>query len=1085
MRIIPCVLIWMAATAWAIADPAPERIAVVSDADTKDLAALVTTELSSNSDISLLERDDLAKVGDELKLQQLADSDAVALGKLIGADGLLFMSKGPSGLQVRFTAVGLGYALFDDQIVSETDLPQLAKSIAHLVTGYAPKLKLDPAKAIPISVLNLRADYATGDSIALERKLTLLLESRLTSVPEYVVLERRHAWSLGFERSLDTTAKPLLQGAYLVDGTLSLPAQATGNFTVQLRLRSPHGQQTDTAVLGSPDDLAALVEKMIVEIRKTTGSSTTLPQWQSQNEAREYLLEGMWGWQHNACEAALEAVDSAELLGAAPENVVPLRIQILCAIADQGMERWTPPYPDNLPVFDAAVLEDKTNAMVRAINETARYRDEKLEGKIQNFVPANSVERFKFRTGETIAKVSVVTSKILVLLERAQSPRADELRQKLRAVTGYDPLHGKTGSVQSSYMTNNGNAADVFADDWAQNLDEELAWFRLMFVDTQSRPPTFAFGDPSQLFCARFLPTPLERQNAFDAFVESLKNNPASMQTYLLLKMHEQDPATADAAYIDYLAYLWSRRDDLGSTDQDSPVFFNLWRLPQNVEDRNVKASLPLIHAILNNERPGRCGIVVVKSLLRPYALDPADAPLLWTEMNAYLKRRTDVAMQKNGRPDGFTSNEMNQLMEDFRSKFPDITIPLPPPSSDALVATRFWYPWLATNWPPGSCLVNILDVDDNGPWVSAYFNESHKDGIFRVNLGDLSTQIINVPDDHFPQNFKVARDALYMTWETTSQGNSDVRPHEIGRYDLATSTWSVHKLPDYSDCKLYTVENSLYFFLSLRFAGNEMAIARYDWDQDKMIMLSSTRRRPAQNQFDDRSGLQYAQIFSGPGHKPCVTTLEGTYYIQEKPGSWPEVFDGSFNNQTLTSLGRTLVLDQQGEVTLLDPGQATPEYWMAPSEPEFRKFRPGTPPVKEIASWSGQTIWNPPTNGHLWPGKVAFDGDHFFILDKPEVKGGDYDLICYQKGKGRNPRHIPLEFHLDDQARTALSNLPPGMPVTWKLSQTEHPDTTIYPSSEVQFVGTKQGLCIESENLGFWFLPYSDIDAYLAAHSP
>lgn len=333
------------------------HVAVVSTPDVADLAALVTTELSSCPDISLVERDDLAKAGDELKLQQWAGSDAVSLGKLIGADGLIFIGKGPNGLEVRLTAVGLGYALFDDQNASDVDLPQLAKSISHRVVGYAPKLKLDPAKAIPISVLNLRADYATTDSIALERKLTLLLESRLTSVPEYVVLERRHAWSLGFEHSLDAAAKPLLQGIYLIDGTLSLPAKDRGDFEVNLRLRSPHGQQSDTSVAGSQSDLAALVEKMIIEIRKTTGSSAALPEWKSQNEAREYALEGIWGWQHKANEAALEALDSAELLGEKAPELFAIRARVLCAQATEGvrflpevipLKDWTPghlPHP--------------------------------------------------------------------------------------------------------------------------------------------------------------------------------------------------------------------------------------------------------------------------------------------------------------------------------------------------------------------------------------------------------------------------------------------------------------------------------------------------------------------------------------------------------------------------------------------------------------------------------------------------------------------------------------------------------------------------------------------------------------------
>src|SRR5471032_3335071 len=93
---VSCVLIWMAVTAWVMADPASVRVAVISDADNQNLAALVTTELSSSPDISLVERDDLAKIGDELKLQQLAGGDAVALGRLVGADGLLFLNKSPT-----------------------------------------------------------------------------------------------------------------------------------------------------------------------------------------------------------------------------------------------------------------------------------------------------------------------------------------------------------------------------------------------------------------------------------------------------------------------------------------------------------------------------------------------------------------------------------------------------------------------------------------------------------------------------------------------------------------------------------------------------------------------------------------------------------------------------------------------------------------------------------------------------------------------------------------------------------------------------------------------------------------------------
>src|ERR1700733_14893172 len=101
---------WLLFLSAAAADPAAPRVAVVSDAPSRDLAALVTTELSSGATVTLLERDALSKIGDEAKLQQLAGTDATSLGKLLGADGLLFLDQRPDGPHVRLTAVNLGYA---------------------------------------------------------------------------------------------------------------------------------------------------------------------------------------------------------------------------------------------------------------------------------------------------------------------------------------------------------------------------------------------------------------------------------------------------------------------------------------------------------------------------------------------------------------------------------------------------------------------------------------------------------------------------------------------------------------------------------------------------------------------------------------------------------------------------------------------------------------------------------------------------------------------------------------------------------------------------------------------------------------
>jgi hypothetical protein len=143
----------------------------------------------------------------------------------------------------------------------------------------------------------------------------------------------------------------------------------------------------------------------------------------------------------------------------------------------------------------------------------------------------------------------------------------------------------------------------------------------------------------------------------------------------------------------------------------------------------------------------------------------------------------------------------------------------------------------------------------------------------------------------------------------------------------------------------------------------------------------------------------------------------------------------------------------------------------------------PGQQPARLPSPWAAQAIWDPPSE-HTWYTKMAFTRDRLFILDPPAQKGGDYDLLLFQKGQARTGRHIPLEFHLSDTDRPSLSAKPDHAPATWTADEIEHPDTTKYPSGNVQFFGTAQGLVIQPANVGFWFIPYSDIDAHIKAHS-
>ena len=211
-------------------------------------------------------------------------------------------------------------------------------------------------------------------------------------------------------------------------------------MTVHLRLRTPNGREINSTDQGLPTDLPGLVEKIIIEIKKATGSTSAPLAGQTQSEAREYFFEGLWGWQHHADDAALEALDSAELLGADIANVTAVRINVLTDLIDNKMENWRPNDPaDDKPSLDGNQLSQKADYAFRDIDDMLRFRDKKFPSQPQLLKSPDSEDQYR-PTHHWKADVAVFAiSKLLFLLDEAHSPRADELRQSLRSITGYDP----------------------------------------------------------------------------------------------------------------------------------------------------------------------------------------------------------------------------------------------------------------------------------------------------------------------------------------------------------------------------------------------------------------------------------------------------------------------------------------------------------------------------------------------------------------------------------------------------------------------------------------------------------------------
>jgi hypothetical protein len=342
------------------------KIAVIADKGLESYADLLTVELSKQNGLNVIERTEIERV---MKEQEISNANLTAdylrLGKLLKADGMVIIKKfefmKKKFLVSRLVAVNQGAVLSAFANPFPMEMEKIEGWSSDVFAKFAPylnKVGVSQEKAVPISILNVRAPIDTPEMRMLEKEFTLALAFRLIQEKDLFILERWKMEKLVWEKDLD--ADSFWTGSYLLDG--SIEPVDKDNVKVKLRLRKAGGEEKTLEATGTRQELSEITEKITAELLKNIGKTQNRIPWDSAKEAEEYLKEARWALNSGLYADALTAVDSAWALGdRSPETLL---IKIHASAQENKAQfpmpkvtKWSPTQAPSGHGFEGVVFE--------------------------------------------------------------------------------------------------------------------------------------------------------------------------------------------------------------------------------------------------------------------------------------------------------------------------------------------------------------------------------------------------------------------------------------------------------------------------------------------------------------------------------------------------------------------------------------------------------------------------------------------------------------------------------------------------------------------------------------------------------
>ena len=291
---------------------------------------------------------------------------------------------------------------------------------------------------------------------------------------------------------------------------------------------------------------------------------------------------------------------------------------------------------------------------------------------------------------------------------------------------------------------------------------------------------------------------------------------------------------------------------------------------------------------------------------------------------------------------------------------------------------------------------------------------------------------------------------------------------------------------PSTRDLKLWSLDGGLFAFA-------DGAILRYDKETGQTVILASSRRRPAQNILDDRSPYRVHAMIDGP--RGTVRALIDQSFYEYDPGdkTWVEL--GKVRTMGGICRNANGILCYPGvrtdaDFTFLDSISARPValfrtrdrngQWQdedAPhSLPEEFPYTPGMAVVlsdNRMAAFDSQSIWF--LDGPYLAGKAQAGNGTGGRGHAPVRKMEDRDGTLWRFSRtGGKSVGIPIEYIADGRKPMPLSHV-----LGRNISRWGGPHRWVDPGPYSPMLATADGLAM-LEPEGIWWLPRSDIDAYV-----